>query len=126
MIILFYAGIIGLLTLVQGFYIVILRRKHKIGLGDGNEQGLIRATRTLGNTTEWLPLTLLLLALLELEGYLGYGWLHALGIILIGGRLSHAFSLLYAEPRLDKILFRQLGMFATWGVLGIAAVSALF
>ncbi len=80
-----HAVLLVLLTL----NVVRLRRKLKIGIGDGGERSLRRAIRVHGNFIEFVPTALLGLALLELQGMIA-PVLHGLGGGLLIGRLGHA------------------------------------
>jgi uncharacterized membrane protein YecN with MAPEG domain len=63
-----------------------------IGLGTGGDAELEKAIRGHGNFTEYAPIGLIVLTSAELSGAAG-GWVHAIGILLIGGRLLHAWGL---------------------------------
>lgn len=88
----FYAGLCALLVLVLAMRVMWLRGREGVGLGDGGHAGLERAIRMHANATEYVPLALLLLALLAFEGTRP-AWLHAFGIVLVVARLLHAFGL---------------------------------
>ncbi len=116
-----YAALVAILMVIVGVYIVSLRIRHQVSLGDGGEKTLEAAQRALGNTAEWLPTFLILMWVAEYSD-LSANWLHGVGIIMVLGRVSHAFSLIVAEQKLKTIRFRQFGMFAMWLPMLLLAV----
>lgn len=84
-----YAGLLGLFSMVLAAGAGIQRGKKGIDAGDGGDRDLLLAMRRHGNFTEYVPLALVLIALLELNGVRGAA-LHGLGITLLIGRLLHA------------------------------------
>lgn len=89
---LFYAALHALLLVGLSLWIVQRRHAARVGLGDGGDHALSRRIRVQGNFVEYVPLALLLLALLELSGLQAYAvWL--LGGVLLLARLLHAFGL---------------------------------
>jgi uncharacterized membrane protein YecN with MAPEG domain len=95
------------------FAVIALRRKNKVGLGSGGYEDLERAIRAQGNFSEYIPIGIILLACLELNG--APWWLVAIpGIALIIGRLIHAMGINTPPPDFTK---RVLGMKLTFGAL---------
>lgn len=116
-----YAAIIGLLLVALSVRVIMVRRRAQVAVGDGANPELARAIRAQANLTEYAPLTLLLLLLLELSGT-GAAWLHALGAMLVAGRLIHAFGI--SQPKEDFRL-RVTGMTLTFTALAGAAIGIL-
>jgi uncharacterized membrane protein YecN with MAPEG domain len=87
-----YAGLLGLCFLALEAPVLLLRRRTGISLGDGGDPLLSVAIRRHTSFVEHVPLALLLLALLELNGA-GAGLLHVLGTALLLARLMHPFGL---------------------------------
>ena len=73
-----------------------------------------------GNFIETVPLAEVLILLMELLGANGT-WLHALGILLVGGRLLHYLGITGLGP----FLCRPIGMFATLSVYLVAPLWIL-
>jgi uncharacterized membrane protein YecN with MAPEG domain len=73
------------------------------------------------NFAEYAPLALLLMALAELQ-HLPDWMIHALGILLLVGRATHAYGV-GREPELFRA--RVLGMALTFAALGAGAVANL-
>ena len=92
MITLFYAGLCTLLVLVLAGRVIARRYSHKIGIGDGGDPVLMRRVRAHANAIEYLPLALLLLGGMELNGYPN-AVIHGFGATLFVSRLLHAWGL---------------------------------
>jgi uncharacterized membrane protein YecN with MAPEG domain len=60
------AALCGLLLVVLAARITVLRIRHKVALGDGGVSTLVRAIRAHANTTEYVPIFLLLSLCYEL------------------------------------------------------------
>lgn len=85
----FYAGLLGLWLGFLILSVVRLRRKYRVGLGDGGEQELTRAIRVHGNFTETVPMVLLLMVLMEYALDLPAAALHVFGGALVLSRVLH-------------------------------------
>jgi uncharacterized membrane protein YecN with MAPEG domain len=92
MITLFYAGLCAMLVIILAARVVRWRLAHRIGLGDGGDAELLRRMRVHGNAIEYLPLCLILLGGMELNGYPA-ALIHTFGIALVLSRVAHAFGL---------------------------------
>ena len=107
------ASALTMIFVKLSFAVIGLRRKNKVGLGSGGHEDLERAIRAQGNFAEYVPLGIILIACLELNG--APWWLVALpGIALILGRLIHAKGINTPPPDFSK---RVLGMKFTFGTL---------
>jgi len=87
-----YAGILGLISIALAAKAGALRGRTKISIGDGGNQELLLAIRRHGNFTEYVPLSLILIALLEMNGVQALA-VHALGATLVVSRVAHAVGL---------------------------------
>lgn len=88
------AGVLGIMLLFLSGYVVLGRVKLRIDLGDGGNEQMRQRIRAQANFTEYVPLALLLLILVDV-GKIGPGWLPAaMGVTLIVARLWHAQGLL--------------------------------
>ncbi|KXU81170.1 MULTISPECIES: MAPEG family protein [Aeromonas] len=118
---LFYAGLLGLLFLLLSFWVVKRRAQFKVMIGEGEAPELLAAIRTHGNFAEYVPLTLLLMALCELAGA-GALWLHLGGGMLLAGRVLHAIGMQIPKaPNLPRLF----GTLLFWLSLGLFSVLAL-
>ncbi len=116
-----YAGLLVILFLVLSLR-VIRARTGGIFLGDGGDPRLLRVIRGHANFAEYVPLALLLMAILEHSRYSIY-LLHALGITLVLARLLHGYALSFT----DHFKFgRVWGAVLTFAVLAIEALLCLY
>jgi uncharacterized membrane protein YecN with MAPEG domain len=87
-----YAGLLGLVSLGVSFPAGSLRGKLGVVVGDGGNKDLLLAMRRHANFVEYVPLALLLIALLEMNG-VASRYIHILGAVLLIARLAHAFGI---------------------------------
>lgn len=115
-----YSGSLALWFLVLS-YRVVARRRGGIYLGDGGDAGMLRLVRGHANFAEYVPLALIMLAILELAGTSLYV-LHGLGLALLAGRLLHGYALSFTQ----RFGFgRFWGTVLTYSVLTIEAIMCL-
>jgi uncharacterized membrane protein YecN with MAPEG domain len=107
------ASILTIIFVKLSFAVIGLRRKNQIGLGSGGHDDLERAIRAQGNFAEYVPIGVILIACLELNG--APWWLVAIpGITLMIGRLIHAVGIKTPPPDFSR---RVLGMRFTFYTL---------
>ncbi len=107
------AAVLTIIFIKLSFAVIGLRRKNKVGLGNGGNEDLERAIRAQGNFAEYVPFGIILIACLELNG--APWWLVVIpGITLIIGRLIHAKGINTPPPDFSK---RVLGMKFTFYTL---------
>ncbi|MEM7301583.1 MAG: MAPEG family protein [Pseudomonadota bacterium] len=87
-----YAAIVALLMAVLSTRVGLLRGKHGVALGTGENRELALGIRRFGNLAEYAAMAVLLMVLMELKG-ISATWLHAYGIALVALRLLHPFIL---------------------------------
>jgi hypothetical protein len=116
----FYAALLAGLLVWLSIRVIGERRRARIAVGTGEDQGLLRASRAQANFVEYVPMALILVALLEAAGT-GPFLLHALGVALLGGRVVHGLGIV-RQP--EDFRLRQIGMSLTFGVL-IAGAALL-
>ena len=87
-----YAGLLGLISLWLSFGAGSLRGKTGISIGDGGNPELLLAMRKHANFTEYAPLFLILLALLEVNDVPSMA-LHAMGGGFVVARVCHGVGL---------------------------------
>jgi len=116
----FYAGLLGLWFVVLSVR-VSQQRQGGILLGDGGDTRLLRVIRGHANFAEYVPLVLLMMAMLEIDRTSIYV-LHALGIALLVGRLLHGYALSFTQ----RFKFgRFWGTALTWLVLVVSGVLCI-
>lgn len=88
----FYASLLGICYLYLSFLVIGARRRHNVSLGDGGHEDLGRLARAHGNFSEYVPITLIMIACFEANA--GQAWVvHALGSAILFGRVLHAYGL---------------------------------
>jgi uncharacterized membrane protein YecN with MAPEG domain len=116
-----YAALLALLFVVLSVRTLRLRHGLRIAIGDAGDERMLRAMRVHANFAEYVPLGLMLLFLLEVQGA-SDSYLHVLGACLVVGRLVHAFGVSHVR---ENFRYRVVGMTLTLGVLLSAATSLL-
>lgn len=117
-----YAGILAFLYVGLTVYVVQGRYKHRVGLGDGGNPSLIRRIRIHGNFAEYVPFALLLLFMVD-YAQTSPMLVHWLGIMLVLGRILHAWGLCCSET---TSFGRMAGMILTILVIVISAVILIW
>ena len=117
-----YAALLALWLLALSLRVISLRRSRGVSLGDGGDPALQRAMRGQANFAEYVPIALLLLAILELSRFSIY-LIHVLGTTLLLARLMHGYAFAFtAESKLG----RYWGALLTFLVILIEAVLCLY
>jgi len=126
-VVLLYTGLHALLLIALSWNVVRLRQRHEVGIGTGSVHALERAVRVQANFCEYVPLALLLLALIEFGSNVPAWALHVLGLALLVGRVAHALGL---SRSAGASRARVVGTLLTWIVLVLGAAvgvaAALF
>jgi uncharacterized protein len=117
---LLFAGLCALMQCVLTALVIVRRVESGIGLMDGGDAVLVRRIRAHANFAETVPMTLLLMLLLELGG-LAAIWLWLFGLTLLTGRLLHVCGLLMGGMAWGRLS----GMVLTLSVLSIEAVLCI-
>jgi len=116
-----YAGVLALMLVPLSFRVIRLRYRKHIGILDGGDREMACAMRAHGNFTEYVPLSLILMALVEINGAPLF-LVHLFGAVLVGGRALHAIGL-SRSPAASRP--RVAGMIATFAVLISAGATAI-
>ena len=111
-----------LFYLLLSLRVILHRKEHRIGLGTGGNEAMTRRVRVHANFAEYVPLALLMLALLELSG-IAAGVLWTCGALLLFARAAHAFGL---GGSAGYSLGRVGGTILTFAVLLAMAVIGLW
>lgn len=117
------AGIMGLVAIVLAGHIGSYRGKAKVGIGDGGDAELICRIRKQGNFTEYAPLALILLGLLEMGGAAGSTAIWVLGAMLVIGRILHPLGL---KVDGSPTLYRVVGMLATLPMMLVTSIWLIY
>lgn len=121
MITLLYAGLCTILVVMLAFRVAQWRLRHRIGIGDGGDAQLLMRMRAHANAVENLPLALLLLGGMELNGY-DPRLIHAFGAILLLSRIAHGWGLSHSSGKSKGRLY---GALFTWVLMLAMAAFAI-
>ncbi|HEB90606.1 MAG TPA: glutathione S-transferase [Deltaproteobacteria bacterium] len=113
-----YAGLLGLLAIALALAVGRLRNSEQVSIGDGGNLELIAAMRRHANFVEFVPLTLILIGLLETNG-VSAGAIHGLGASLLLARVCHAVG--YGTNE-SLMTFRIIGAAGSTLVLAVASI----
>ena len=116
-----YASLSALLIVRLSISVIKLRRINRIRVGDGGNEELQLAIRTHANAVEYIPIALLLLLMLELNGAPKI-LIHIFGATLIIGRIIHAMGV-PAKNLQKRILGMQITIYL---LIGLAILNILF
>jgi uncharacterized protein len=116
-----YAGLLAFWFLLLSVKVINSRRRG-VSLGDGGDPKMLRVIRGHANFAEYVPLALLLMAILEL-GRISIVVLHALGLTLLVARLLHGYALSFT-PQFQ--FGRVWGATLTFIVLIVEAVLCVY
>jgi uncharacterized protein len=114
-----YAALLAFLLLILSARVILYRRANRISVGDGDDRALTKRIRIQANCTEYAPIGLLLMLLVELQGNAHF-LIHALGLTLLAGRVIHAAAMSRTPQSYPG---RTLGMVLT--LLSIASAAAI-
>jgi uncharacterized membrane protein YecN with MAPEG domain len=120
-----YAALLGVVAVVLQQLVGRERLRAGVSLGDGGDPRLLAAMRRQANFVEQVPLALLLLGLVELNGA-PTGWLHALGALLLASRVVHPLGLRAEAMRVPTRLLGAVGtLLVVVALIGTALVQSI-
>lgn len=113
--------VLGALLLIKLSYDVVrLRMLYRVAYGDGGFYELQTAIRVHGNAVEYIPIAVVLLVILEMNG--AEVWMINLcGLMLMAGRLMHYYGL-----RNREVHWRRSGMAVTYTSLLLMVLANIF
>lgn len=117
-----YASILTLLMIGLGARVSLLRAKTGISIMDGANKQLAERIRIHANLSENLPIAIILMAIAEAQGA-GMVVMHAIGLMLLAGRLVHPLGIHFDQPSSP---WRGIGITATAVSMLIAIVYILW
>ncbi len=117
----FYAALLAGLFLFLSVLVIGWRRERRVEFGHGEDFELLRRMRVHANFAEYVPFALLLMALAESMAPPNL-LLHASGIVLVAGRIIHAYGVSQSPPMMR---LRTYGMAMTIAAIAIAALTCL-
>ncbi len=93
-----YTCALAVLAIWLSARVSILRAKTGVAIMHGDNDQLAERIRQHANLTEYVPLALILMGIVEMNGASSI-WLHAIGAMLLIGRLVHPFGIKYDNTR---------------------------
>jgi uncharacterized membrane protein YecN with MAPEG domain len=115
------AALCGVLYVFLAARVIQKRAVHNIELGDGNDGDMFVRIRSHANFSEYVPLILILMALVESADGSNL-WLKVAGVALIISRIFHAFGM----PKKAPNFFRASGAITTLFLIVALSVYALY
>lgn len=109
----FFAAVLAIFYVFLSFNVVKNRSRSRMPLVFWEDPRLTEAIRAHGNFSEYTPIFLILLALMEVNSSSGL-WLYIAGGVFTLARMLHAFSILVHEPKTESLKIRVLGMILTF------------
>ncbi|GJE61382.1 MAPEG family protein [Methylobacterium trifolii] len=120
----FYAALLALLYVGLSGWVVAGRLSGDVLIGDGGEDALTRRIRAHGNFSEYVPLALVLVGLLEAHGA-APGLVRTLLVLLLLARLLHPVGMLAPKNSAQQFACRGGGIITTLLVTMAAAILLL-
>ena len=117
-----YAALLGVMFVLLSIRTLRIRRRLKVAVGDGGDALMLRAMRVHANFAEYVPLGLLLIAGVEVLSA-PPALVHGLGIVLLTGRLTHAFGV---SQEAEVYLYRVTGMALTFTCYLMASAAIIW
>ncbi|GLI91687.1 MAPEG family protein [Methylocystis echinoides] len=116
-----FASVLALFYIYLSLRTIRLRRGKRIALGAGGDSQMERAIRVHSNFAEYVPLSLLLILMLELQSA-NKALVGFLGFLLLLGRCVHAYGV---SQEAEDFRFRVGGMMLTFASLALASLANL-
>lgn len=116
-----YSSLLVLFGIALQWRVILHRRSKRIGVGVGRDRDLELAVRVHGNFVENAVFGIAMLILLALT-HAPVAILHAVGLLMVGGRIAHAYGLTQSE---GSSAGRVAGMVMSQASLVIAALTLL-
>jgi uncharacterized protein len=116
-----YAAILGLIFFVLSLRVIRFRHRSRIGLGSGGDPLLERRIRVHANFAEYVPIALILLTFVEMQGTPTW-LLHILCAAFLLGRMVHAYGV---SQHHENYRLRVSAMATTFTVILTASLALL-
>ena len=116
-----YAGVLALIYIFLAVRVIRTRQSARVAIGTGGNARLARAIRVHSNFAEYVPIALLLLAFMEMQGRPAW-WINVLCLGLVAARLVHAYGVAQEN---ENLRFRTIGVATTFLVLAASSLSLL-
>lgn len=120
----FYSAVFALLYVGLSSWVVAGRLSADVLHGNGGNEILEKRIRAQGNFGEYVPLALLVIALLEGAGG-STSVVRSLLIVLLIARVLHPFGMFAPKNSPRQFACRGGGILATFAVIAVAAIAVL-
>ena len=117
-----YIALLALGLIPLAFRVMGIRRRQRIGIGDGGNRDLAQAVRVHANYAENAPFGLALLLALPLAASPAWS-VHLVGLCFVISRAAHAFGL---SQTIGSSVGRVAGMVLTFAALITGAIVLLW
>ena len=117
------AGVLGVVGVFLAGHVGSYRGKAKVNIGDGDNPELFCRIRKQGNFTEYVPLALIILGLLEMSGAAGNMAIAIMGALLVISRILHPLGM---KADGSQSMLRFFGMIGTLPVMLVASVWLIY
>ncbi|MBE7247655.1 MAG: MAPEG family protein [Actinomycetospora chiangmaiensis] len=119
-----YGAVLALLFAGLSIWVMARRLSANVLHGDGGDAVLLHRARSQANFSEYVPLILLLVGLLEAHGA-SRTLVQGLLVVLLVGRVLHPFGMTAPPNSPRQFACRGGGILATFAVLIVAALALL-
>lgn len=113
-------GFAALFLVLLSFPVANHRRANKLSAGDGGDEKFNRLIRAQANFTEYTPIALIAIALLEMNGF-PQMWVCGFAATLAAARVLHAIGLIW-----NVLIGRMLGAILTFLTLILVGGALVF
>ena len=119
-----YAALLGLIFAAMSAWVISGRFGHQVLHGDGGLDTMNRRIRAHANFAEYVPLTMIVVGLLEAAGAGGI-LIHVLLLPLTVARVLHPFGMIAPLNSMQQYVCRAVPVIVTLAVLTITSVLLL-
>lgn len=119
-----YAALLALIYAALSVWVIVGRGQTRVMMGDGSNDGLTVRIRSHGNFGEYVPLILILVAMLE-SSHTSRFTIHLLLLPLLIARVAHPFGLMAPNGSVQQGVLRGGGIAVTLLVMIASAVLLL-
>ena len=116
-----YASLSAFFIVWLSLNVIKNRYSAKVSIGDGDNEKLKLAMVSQSNAIEYIPIALLLLFALEYNGA-NILFVHALGVLLVLGRLIHARAIL-GENLKHRVLSMKITLYT---IIALAVINLVY
>ncbi len=117
-----YASLFAIIYVYLSLNVIKHRFSKKNSVASGGDESLNIAIRIHGNFIEYVPISLILFWFIEVIAFASY-WVVILGSVLLLARIAHIIGM---NDTKNMLIFRQIGMVATFAVILISAAILIW